>query len=236
MRNGSATGPVTSWSDTANAYFGGTPGKVYVSNGSNNSSITAGTLYFTTSGYTLAPIQGNAILATINGNFVLGQNVGLSLTAGTATSTSQLKINGSMTGAAGSSFILPSNATSGQMNQVILGKANSDIAVPITITGAANTYASLLSTTTGTKISGDITNNSAAGLLLGADLNYDLTVAGKITGTGNVIFSGATTSGGAGARSPSPGSRTTPARQPLRMHRPARFALASATHCRPIPH
>jgi len=152
---------------------------------------------FNTTDYILTPNNTNA--RTLTGSFSLSANVNLNIGVATATDDRTLNIAGSIGGNSGSSLTIQGSQTSGNAMRLQLNTPNSTISVPIIVNMSGAGIGGVVATSTGELISGSITNNSTGATILGATTSSDLTVTGKITGTGSVRFQAQNGDAGSGA-------------------------------------
>ncbi len=179
-RLGSNVGTLQTWADGNNAHFQGTAGIVQITGGTTVSPVTS---FFEVTGYTLRP--SNATLTTLGGSNSLSSSVNLSLLDAT-TADREFAI-GSVTGGAGSGLTVQGSQTTNTA-RIDLSQVNSSVDVPITISGVGTSSAGFVATSTGTGITGTITNNSNFKTLLGATTGNDLTLSSSavISGTAAV--------------------------------------------------
>jgi autotransporter-associated beta strand protein len=193
-RNGSATGTLGNWTSSAtnNAYFGGTAGVVSI----GSTAVTAGTAFFSTTGYTLQT-DASGTTRIYTGAISLGNSVNLNLMDAATTAGRALSI-GSVSGGTGSSLTLQGAQTSNNISRINLAVSGATIDVPTTINATGAGGAGYVATATGTIINGTITNNSTnARTILGATSGNALTMNAKVTGSANLMFA-AGPSGGTG--------------------------------------
>jgi hypothetical protein len=152
---------------------------------------------FNTTDYILTPIDNNA--RSVTGSFSLGTNVNLNFGVATTTGDRILNINGSISGNSGSSITIQGSQTSANAMRLVLDTPNDTISVPIIVNMNGAGIGGVVANSTGELISGTISNNSAGATILGATTASDLTVTGKISGTGALRFQAQKGDGSSGA-------------------------------------
>ena len=183
-----------------NVYFAGTAGTV-TDNSAGTYTATGSTGFnFNTTGYIITTTSSSNTV--LNGNIVLGNNVGLTLApnSGTPASSGQININGNITGTGTAAVTI--NAASNTNTRIDLIGASATVSVPTTVSGTGTGWAGYVMDatpySTGT-ISGNISVASGNRLMLAATNNSGqntLDVTGTISGSGGVIIVAGASGGG----------------------------------------
>ena len=160
-------------------------------------------LFVTTTGYTITSAAGTRTL-TFN-TLALDPGVGLTfeINSGTGSATWSL---GTITSGAGSSLTLKGGATAGNADILRITTETTisvDTFITSSVTGAALGYnlgvtGAAIGSPKAATINSNVTNNSSAFFMLGANQFNTLTYGGKITGTGGVEFTSDNAGAGAG--------------------------------------
>jgi len=174
---------LTTAGTSENCVFQGTAGTVTLSGNQ-----TAASLTFNITGYTIN--TNSTTTRVLTGPVTLANNVTLNLCDNTTTDKA-LTISGAITGGTNSIININAYSTGSSLSRVNL---NGGTSLPITITGTG--FASIVSSATGSVVSGNITGNGKR-LNLGATSGNDISFNGIISGTQDIRIA-AGSSGGAG--------------------------------------
>lgn len=191
-RDGSPTGTLVTWANGHEAVFQGTPGDVIIA----ATPVSATSILVQVTGYIIEP-DATTSTRVMTGPVTLSSNVGLTLNTNGVTTANRVLSVGSISGASGSLITLRGDQTPGaRSSRINLATASQNISVPTTLSGSGGGLVGYVATATGTQISGNITNNTAQILVLGATSGNALTLNAVVAGSGGVQFSAGESGGG----------------------------------------